>query len=320
MNHNMETQRLQGLDALRGIGITGIVLYHMFPSIFPGGFLGVVLFFVLSGYLMLITSNASWEKGKFHILEYYKKRFVKLFPPLFAMVMTVCCYLTLFHSNRMAGMRGELCSIFLGYDNWWQIHQNASYFTKITGGSPFTHLWFLSMEIQLYLLWPFLFILYKKGCQTFGGKKMCFFFLGLALLSAARMCCLYTPGQDPSRVYYGTDTMAFPLFVGMFLGAIRQNYNGLALPFKQRKETTIILELLLLVLCTLFMTVDGQQRFLYQGGLVLISLFFAVLIVTLEHLGKNIGYLLDTSLLSLFGKNSYWIYLWHYPVIVLALL
>lgn len=320
MENNRETRRLQGLDALRGIGITGIVLYHMFPSVFPGGFLGVALFFVLSGYLMIITSSVSWEKGKFHVLEYYRKRFVKLFPPLFAMVMAVCCYLTLFHRNRMAGMRGEICSIFLGYNNWWQIHQNASYFTRITGGSPFTHMWFLSIEMQLYLLWPLLFILYKKTCQILGGKKMCFLFLGLALLSAARMWYLYVPGQDPSRVYYGTDTMAFPLFIGMLLGAVKQNYAGFALPNRSQKETTIVLELSLLVICILFMTVKGQQRFLYQGGLVLISLFFAVLIAAMEYLGENTRALLDTSLLSLIGKNSYWIYLWHYPIIVLTLL
>ena len=149
-------------------------------------------------------------------------------PPLFTMVMIVCCYLTLTHSRQMAGIRQEICSIFLGCDNWWQIRQNASYFSKLGNASPFTHLWFLAVEVQFYLLWPFLFLLYQKGCQFIGARKMCFFFLLLALLSASKMYTLYTPGEDPSRVYYGTDTMAFPLFLGMFLGAFGENYSSLA--------------------------------------------------------------------------------------------
>ena len=315
-----EIQKKRGLDTLRGIGITGIVLYHTFPSVFPGGFLGVPLFFVLSGYLMFVTSSASWEKGEFHIITYYKKRLLKIYPAMFAMVMVVCCYLTIFHKSRMIGMRGEICSILLGYDNWWQIQQNASYFTKITGASPFTHLWFLSMEMQLYLLWPLLFLLYQKGRQAIGGRKMCFLFLILALLSAARMWYLYVPGEDPSRVYYGTDTMAFSLFTGIFLGAFRQQYTGLPIPIKQKQETPISVELFVLAVLILFMTADGQSRFLYQGGMFLVSLFFACMIYVWEKQGEVMGSMLDSSLMALLGRHSYWIYLWHYPVIVLALL
>ena len=124
-------QKIAGFDALRGIAIIGIVLYHLYPSIFPGGFLGVPLFFVLSGYLMFITSDVKWEKGKFSIKSYYKKRFIKIFPPLFFTVIAVCSYLTLFQRGQMAGIRKELCSIFLGYNNWWQIMENSSYFSRL---------------------------------------------------------------------------------------------------------------------------------------------------------------------------------------------
>lgn len=320
VNNKIGLQKKRGLDALRGIAITGIVLYHMFPSIFRGGFLGVPLFFVLSGYLMFATSNARWEKGEFHVWDYYKKRVLKIFPPLFAMVMAVCCYLTLFRHNRMAGIRSEVCSIFLGYDNWWQIRQNASYFSKITGGSPFTHLWFLSMEMQFYLLWPVLFLLYQKICRAAGAKKTCFCFLGLALLSAIRMWFLYIPGQDPSRVYYGTDTMAFPLLIGIFLGAARQQYRGLCLPVKQKKATAAVSGLFMLVICILFLTVDGQYGIVYRGGMFFISLFFAALVCIWENQGEQMENMPGFSLMSLLGRKSYLIYLWHYPVIVLALL
>lgn len=277
MKNNEKEKNRKGLDILRGIGIAGIVLYHLFPSVFPGGFLGVPLFFVLSGYLMFTTSECNWKKGSFHIREYYKKRILKILPALFTMVMTVCCNLTLTHSSRMIGIRQEISSIFLGYNNWWQISQNTSYFSHVTGTSPFTHLWFLAIEIQFYLLWPFLFLLYKKCCQKFGSRKMCCLFLLLSLISAGKMLFLYHPGSDPSRVYYGTDMMAFPLLLGIFLGAAGQAQNIFRRPASKR--TRILLPAFLIILCILFLTIDGQQRFLYQGGMFSVSLLFACMII-----------------------------------------
>lgn len=316
MQNNSSTNKQRGLDALRGIGIIGIVLYHLFPSVFRGGFLGVPLFFVLSGYLMFITSECRWEQGDFHIGSYYKKRFRKIVPPLFTMVMIVCCYLTLTHSNLLIGIRQEILSIFLGYDNWWQIAQNTSYFSKLSQASPFTHLWFLAVEIQLYILWPVLFLLYQKGCHAIGGKKMCFVFFLLALVSAVRMGILYTPGEDPSRVYYGTDTMAFSLLLGIFLGAVCQQYKGFRLAMKKKWTFAVTVFLVFL----LFLTVDGQLNFLYQGGMFIISLFFCLMLHILESQEQSVGTRLETSFLSFLGKKSYGIYLWHYPLIVLALM
>lgn len=312
------TKKRKGLDALRGIAMIGIVLYHLFPSAVPGGFLGVPLFFVLSGYLMFVTSEHSWENGDFHIRNYYKKRIKKILPPLFTMVMIVCCYLTLTGSSLLIGIRHEIYSIFLGYDNWWQIRHSASYFSKLALASPFTHLWFLAVEIQFYILWPILYVLYQKCCQFISGRKMCFVFLLLALLSAGRMIMLYTPGEDPSRVYYGTDTMAFPLLIGIFLGAVRQQYNLLGR--RVVKNTAPKFVIFFLIICALFVTVDGQYPFLYQGGMFLISLFFAYLIHMIENQEACSDPLPKPSFLSLLGNKSYGIYLWHYPLIVLALI
>ena len=112
MKTTHKQEKKKNLDVLRGIGIAGIVLYHLFPSIFPGGFLGVLLFFVLSGYLMFLTSERNWREKNFHIGTYYKKRFLKIMPPLFTMVMIVCCYLTLTHSRQMAGIRRRFAVSF----------------------------------------------------------------------------------------------------------------------------------------------------------------------------------------------------------------
>ena len=314
MINSTKVQKRKGLDVLRGIGITGIVLYHLFPNAIRGGFLGVPLFFVLSGYLMYTTSERNWESGDFHVIAYYKKRVKKIVPPLFTMIMVICSYLTLTRSSLLIGLRHEVCSIFLGYDNWWQISQNASYFSKLASASPFTHLWFLAVEIQFYLFWPLLFLLYQKCCQVIGARKMCFAFLVLALLSAGKMFFLYSPGADPSRVYYGTDTMAFSLFIGMFLGAARQQYASLS--FSVKKNASLISGILLLIVCALFVTVDGEHQFLYQGGMFFISLFFACII----HIVENQESMPEPAFLSLLGRKSYGIYLWHYPLIILALI
>lgn len=306
-----------GLEALRGVGITGIVLYHFFPAEFRGGFLGVPLFFVLSGYLMFLTSSAGWKKGNFQIKTYYQKRFCKLFPPLFALVVVVCSYLTLFHPELLSGRRAELTSILLGYNNLWQIQQNASYFTKMGNISAFTHLWFLSMEIQFYLLWPAVFLLYRRGCQFIHEKKLCFVFLGMALLSAGRMMLLYVPGQDPSRVYYGTDTMAFPLLLGIFLGAFRKQYPKIRFTLSEKKNAAILSGIFIIIVNILFLTVDGQSNFVYQGGMFLISLLFAAIICLLEDNRGHLDDLLETSLVAWLGRHSYPLYLWHYPVAVL---
>lgn len=312
---NKKRNYAKGLDLLRGIAIIGIVLYHLFPSVFEGGFLGVPLFFVLSGYLMFVTSDIRFQKGKFSIGKYYKKRILKIFPALFTMVMVVCCYLTLFCRSRLIGIQGEIASIFFGYNNWWQIGQNASYFSKMGDASLFTHLWFLAVELQFYLIWPVLFFLYQKGCQIAGTKAMSFFFPVLAFLSAGWMFFLYTPGSDPSRVYYGTDTMAFPLLIGISAGALKK--QGTTFFLGKQKETSLAV-LSILATCFLFFIVNGKNRRIYQGGMFVISLFFAGMVCLFESHKKILEKLPGASLLSRIGQKSYYIYLWHYPLIILA--
>lgn len=315
MRNSKKRNYAKGLDLLRGIAIIGIVLYHLFPSVFEGGFLGVPLFFVLSGYLMFVTSDIRFQKEKFSVGTYYKKRILKIFPALFTMVMVVCCYLTLFCRSRLIGIQGEIASIFFGYNNWWQIGQNASYFSKMGNASLFTHLWFLAVELQLYLIWPVLFLLYQKGYQITGPKAMSFFFPLLSFLSAGWMFFLYTPGSDPSRVYYGTDTMAFPLLIGISTGVLKK--QGATFSLSKQKETALAV-LSILTTCFFFLTVNGQNQFVYQGGMFVISLFFAGMVLFFENHGKLLENLPGTAFISWIGQKSYYIYLWHYPLMILA--
>ena len=267
---------------------------------------------------MYTTSVPYLETNSFPTLDYYKKRISRLIPPLFLMVMLTCCVMTLTHSRQMIGIREQILSIFLGYNNWWQIAQDASYFSRLTGASPFTHLWFLGVEMQFYLIWPLLFYLYKKIFRLPGRKRACFFFLIPAFLSLAAMICLYHPGSDPSRVYYGTDTMGFTLFLGMFLGALRHNYPVLCTPVSRKRQLPVFSGMFGITLL-LFLLVNGSNSFLYLGGMFVISVFFAVMILFTENQRTLAQELPLASQTALLGKYSYNIYLWHYPVIVLLL-
>ena len=179
---------LCGIDVLKTIAITGVVLFHVFPDTVKGGFLGVCLFLVISGFLFVKQTNSAWRKQNFHMETFYAKRLPKLYGGMYAMIVTTLAFMTMFAPQYLVGRFEELKSIFLGYNNWWQIEQNADYFTRMANASPFTHLWFLGIELQYYLIWPVLFFIYMLLAELFGKRSGAVFFavLGLARNKAAR--------------------------------------------------------------------------------------------------------------------------------------
>lgn len=157
-----EGSRIKGMDGLRGIAIIGITLFHMFPNVFKGGYLGVVLFFVLTGFLMVITNKKKMENKEFSVIKFYVSRIKRLYPPLLVMVFTTLGIYFFLANDSLRGMKMQVLSIFAGFNNFWQISQSLDYFTRIANTSPFSHLWFLSIEMQFYLIFPLLlFGLYK---------------------------------------------------------------------------------------------------------------------------------------------------------------
>lgn len=316
LSHQINQKQILGLDGLRAIAVIGIVLYHMFPSLIKGGFLGVNLFFVLSGYLMAVTSQNAWEKHKFSLGSFYKKRIIRIYPALLLTVCGTAILLMIFIPSAMRGIRSEAFSIIGGYNNWWQISQNASYFTKINGTSAFTHIWSLAIELQYYLIWPLLFIICICIKRWIGNKGSITFLLFLAACSVLAMVLIYQPGEDPSRVYYGTDTRFFSLLLGSALGLSHNQQPGRR---RRRRGVKYLVFFLVSVLLTavLFFVVDGQSSLTYQLILPLSSLLFAALIFLVSIPELPFGQWLDCKPLSFIGKRSYEIYLCQYPIGVL---
>ena len=310
-DHSPKKQKIPGLDGLRGIAILGVIGYHLAPGIFPGGFLGVNLFFVLSGYLMAVTSRRSQAGEGFHALAFYRRRAARIYPALALCVCGTLCVAWLLTPDVLAGIRGEVISILTGTNNWWQIAQNAPYFTKITGTSPFTHLWSLAIEMQFYLIWPLLFWGYTVlERQPEAGP------IGWSLLIAASVLSLFLnfqPGEDPSRVYYGSDTRCFALLIGGLIGLRHR-------PQRKRRESRphlyVIAFLILLVIQLLpYFVADGERPETYWLLLFPTAWIGAALIDLCANRCFSFGRLLDVPLLSWVGKRSYELYLIQYPIL-----
>lgn len=220
MNKRLSTSRyITGFDGIRTLAVIGVILYHLLPTHMRGGYLGVPVFFVVSGYLITDLLRQEWDQnGKIKVKDFYIRRMKRLYPGMVVMLLISAAYITLFQRNLLNNLRGVFVSSPLYYNNWWQINHGLSYFDRFGNESPFTHLWSLAVEGQNYLIWPLVFILLMKiGKQRHRAFK---FTAAVTILSAILLAVLYTPGADPTRVYYGTDTRLFSIWMGSALAFI----------------------------------------------------------------------------------------------------
>ncbi len=298
-------KRIEGLDFLRAVAIIGVTLFHMFPNTFKGGYLGVVLFFVLTGFLLTYTSQEKIKKKTFSVLSYYKSRIKRIYPHLILMIFTTLGIFFLFAKNALSNPKAETLSVLLGLNNYYQIHQNLDYFTRITNSSPFSHLWFLSIELQFYLIFPFLLLGIHK-LRSMKGKKetnkiVIAFILILSLVMPIK-CLLNT---NVTTIYYGTDTRIFSILAGMFLGLI---YKHKPQNTNYKKSLFCILPLIIS-----YFIFDGQSSIVYLCIIWLVTLLSMFII----HYVANSTKTINNSILNWIGKHSYELYLWQYPIIYL---
>lgn len=311
-----KSRYITGFDGIRSLAVVGVILYHLLPTSMKGGYLGVPIFFVVSGYLITDLLRQEWEQnGKINIWQFYVRRMKRLYPGLAFLLITASAYITLFQRGLLNNLRGVVVSSLLYVNNWWQINNGLSYFDRFANESPFTHIWSLAVEAQNYLIWPVIFVL----LMVFVRKRKWIFYtvLGTSILSAILMMILYTPGGDPTRVYYGTDTRLFSIWMGSALAFV---WPSTRLKKNIPKQAKRILNLAgltsLLALILFFFLLDDHYSFVYYGGMFLVSIFCVILVAVTAHPGASLDRWLTNPVFTWIGKRSYGIYLYQFPVMI----
>ena len=300
-------RHLAGLDGLRAIAVAAVILYHLTPGAVPGGYIGVDIFFVISGFLitgLLVRERES--TGRIRLGAFWKRRARRLLPAL-ALVGLACGSAALFVGGDVLVHLGrQILGAATFSSNWIAIGSGQSYFDS-TVPDLFRNLWSLAVEEQFYLAWPIIVLV----LALIPSRRVRMIVVGvIAIASAAAMAALYIPGGDATRVYYGTDTHSFGLAIGAVL--------ALGAASRLRRLLPVIGAVAIAALVAAAFVLPADSAAAYRGGLVAVALVTALAIAGATVEGSWLGRALDTRPIRWIGQRSYALYLWHWPVFVLV--
>ncbi|EGP5536246.1 acetyltransferase [Enterococcus faecium] len=286
------------IDCFRGIAVLAVIFYNLPNSLLPGGLQGVTIFFVVSGFLMAKNTIRDEKNRQFSFLHFYYKRIKRIYPFLLFSLVVFIFILGISNIRLIGNIRSELPSLIFGYNNWWQLNQGVSYFDSYFNASLFKHYWSLSVELQFYLIWPFLFIVIKRM------RRKQVFYLIYTLIFVSILFSLFLPS---TKAYYHTIAKLFPFLLGVW-----GYFNRITIGrfFEQNTFSKIWL-LLLASLCLILFPI-----FPYTLNELLISICFALLLASVDDMNIAKKTKIASTKLSFVGKISYELYLVHFPVLI----
>ena len=321
---NNKSKYLPSIDSLRALAVLAVIIYHVDVNYLPGGFLGVDLFFVLSGYLISSLIIKEFRKtGTVNLYNFYIRRARRLLPAVYFMITVGLVVMVLF--NEVLLRKSHLDAIF-GYiysSNWWYIFHKLDYFDSFGAQSPFKHLWSLAIEEQFYMIFPLLFLLVNGKKKSKDGtyklnKNFLYVVLGLILVSLIAHILLFDI-NNISRIYFGTDTRAFSLLVGV-VGAIlypMERLHAKVTP-QQNMLYSVVSLVSIATLITVMVYTSEYNTLLYRGGFLLVAILGLIVIISSGKQHTLMSRLLSFKPVVFIGKISYSLYLWHFPVLVLT--
>ena len=321
---NNKSKYLPSIDSLRALAVLAVIVYHVDVNYLPGGFLGVDLFFVLSGYLISSLIIKEYRKtGSLNLYNFYIRRARRLLPAVYFMITVGLVVMVLF--NEVLLRKSHLDAIF-GYiysSNWWYIFHKLDYFDSFGAQSPFKHLWSLAIEEQFYMIFPLLFLLVNRKKKSKDGtyklnKNFLYVVLGLILVSLIAHILLFDI-NNISRIYFGTDTRAFSLLVGV-VGAIlypMERLHAKVTP-QQNMLYSVVSLVSIATLITVMIYTSEYNTLLYRGGFLLVAILGLIVIISSGKQHTLMSRLLSFKPVVFIGKISYSLYLWHFPVLVLT--
>lgn len=323
-------QRNDAFDGLRAIAITAVVIYHANQAWLPGGFFGVTVFIVLSGYLttLSVARRLSSNEG-FSYPRFIAERVRRLLPSMLLVVASTLVLSLAFAPALLGKARADVVPSLMFFDNIHYIVNKVSYFAAAGLPSPLTHFWYLGLLMQFTVIWPlFVAATWKAGASR---KSVCVATAAMAAASVVAMAVLYNPGGDTARVYYALDTRAAELLVGSLM-AVATLGQGLSKAVtvmpglkhdegeadRIRKTERLAGPAALGVLALMFFLANGRDAFAYRGGLLLAAVSTAALIgICSEPEPGIMAKALSVKPLAALGRRSLSIYLWHYPLLLI---
>ncbi|HET7305416.1 MAG TPA: acyltransferase family protein [Segeticoccus sp.] len=307
---------IHGLDGLRALAIVGVLVYHLRSDSLPGGYLGVDVFFVVSGFLITtLLLRELRDNGRLDLPHFWLRRARRLLPALVLVVVTSIVLGFAVGDDLLVHIGRQTFGALTFSNNWVEIAAGSSYFAH-TSPLLFMNFWSLAVEEQFYLIWPLALALVVAAARSTAVRVR--IALLLALASAVAMAVLFQFGAEPTRVYYGTDTHLFGLMIG---AALAFAWAAPERPLESRQWQRVrmpVAVVSLVGLLLLMRTLEQSSVLTFRGGIVLASLLTAGVIAALLGPDSLLRRVLDLPPVVWVGQRSYGIYLWHWPMILVV--